>query len=127
MVTYKYEIDIKVGGYIYQVNFYNEGKYIGFVDLSVNLNEMNVVQLGYLEILPKFRGKGYGKQAYVALSELYHDQFEGKIIARKFINPIAEKLAKEALEKGLFPKESWDDKYVTRDFLWKKGRDKVES
>jgi GNAT superfamily N-acetyltransferase len=116
MIKYTYSIQGKIGGYTYHVEFFKDNENIGYVDVSINLSNTNILQIGFLEIYRNFRGKGYGKQVYKALSELYHNEFSDKIIARKFINPIAEKLAKSALNNGLFPPHSWDERYIERKY-----------
>jgi GNAT superfamily N-acetyltransferase len=121
MLTYNYEINAGMTSYAYIITFFEKKVAIGSLELTIEYREKNVIHTGHLQVYQEYRGKGYGRKLYKAFSKLYHKEFEGKIISRKFVNPIAEKLAKDALDAGFFPPESWDENYITRDYRIKKA------
>lgn len=99
--------------HIYSISLWLRGKRIGKADLTLNNSDpSDVVTLSFVGLLQDYQGKGYGKDLYRAISEVYTVHLTGKRIKRTFCHKNAFYLANWSLQQGYFPKESWDESLI---------------
>lgn len=95
----------------YQIFIYYQEKKIGKAYLEL-CNNPSILEISYVEIHLNYQEKGFGKELYRIIAEVYRWFFTGKKMKWDFHHINAYFLARRAVETGLFPKESWDKRYI---------------